>query len=524
MYKKRINDWQLFKNQKAAEKEQIVQHLEVHRKLGVDLGQPMLRGREVKEHKIARYVRGKRKADYLTSKPSTRDREMPVSGPLTRLEDVRLVKRTRMQHKTSRHAISFSHLKDLTEYRNTKSLLVHIDQYFSSKLENNPRTAWEVWRTSSEPTGGVIRIQYTYQGRAYTCSFQDFSDICSRYFYATAHFRAGRTRSGWKLIHEAAEMIRPCLLQEDPSFVRLLLEILVEPGLENYAGIEKLLLDLIAGMTSVLYGERHPISKICRTLNALHGRKHVVYLARRKLLDTFDHHLGNDHYASLHARLDSLRSLGAQKTHDEAKQDSHDIIRLCEHARGRDHFLTRYSLYRLACLCYGAGEFPEAADILVNVLERGKHHGEIDKVNIISYALLGFIYKDYGNYGIAEHYLWIGLSGNIFKYGPQESVLNQIYVSYHELVERQKASQVAFRGRVQSPGVPGNTFDGHSRHVSRRRANSLPGDYSLHCPCSEPFTGHTQALKVRCCTSNKPLRNFSRKRANSLPIWQPVHN
>jgi hypothetical protein len=62
MYKTRIRDWQLLKSQKAAEKEQVVQHLETQRKLGINLGQPLVRGQEVKVHKIARHLREKKKS------------------------------------------------------------------------------------------------------------------------------------------------------------------------------------------------------------------------------------------------------------------------------------------------------------------------------------------------------------------------------------------------------------------------------------------------------------------------------
>ena len=62
MYKKRINDWQLHKYRKASEKEEISRIIEMNKKLGVDLGEPMVNGRTVKMHLIERHRKEKRKA------------------------------------------------------------------------------------------------------------------------------------------------------------------------------------------------------------------------------------------------------------------------------------------------------------------------------------------------------------------------------------------------------------------------------------------------------------------------------
>jgi hypothetical protein len=72
MYKIRIRDWQLLKSQKPAEKEQIVQHLETQRKLGINLGQPLVRGQEVKVHKIARHLREKKKSGLSRSRAKSK--------------------------------------------------------------------------------------------------------------------------------------------------------------------------------------------------------------------------------------------------------------------------------------------------------------------------------------------------------------------------------------------------------------------------------------------------------------------
>jgi hypothetical protein len=97
-----------------------------------------------------------------------------------------------------------------------------------------------------------MRIRYNYQGRAYTCTSVGLSDVYLRYVSAGVCFKTGRTGSGWRLIYESAEMVRPCMLREDPHFFRELLKFLGGVSPSDEAKILRLLLNLIAGMASIM--------------------------------------------------------------------------------------------------------------------------------------------------------------------------------------------------------------------------------------------------------------------------------
>ena len=134
MYMSRIKAWPLFKNQEAAEKEQVARQIGGHKKLDVDLGAPMIRGREIKEHKIARYLTEKRKRNFLAPSSAPLEHDEPADTSYTTLEAARSRKRARKQRSISCHAIFFSRINDPTEYRNAENVLVHIDQYCNSRL------------------------------------------------------------------------------------------------------------------------------------------------------------------------------------------------------------------------------------------------------------------------------------------------------------------------------------------------------------------------------------------------------
>jgi hypothetical protein len=476
MYKTRIRQWQLLKNQKAAEKEQIVQHLEAQKKLYIDLGQPHVRGREVKEHKIARHSKEKRKTACLASEPNARGqgkRDMQSTGALTRVENVRCGKRAKVQRTMPSQAISFCHIEDPIEYQHTKKLLLSIDQYFSSKLEKNSLVAWDLWLKSASPPPGGMKIYYTYQGRAYTCTSAGFQDVYTRFISAKICFDAGRIGSGWKLIYESAEMIRPCLSQEGPNFCTDLLKFLAGESTGDYAEIARLLLDLIAGMASVVYGERHPISQVCHALHALWKRNQAFHLAQRRLKETCSRLLGDDHDSSLYIHLALFGRLSAQESLDERKRSWREFIARCERIRGLNASLTRYGLFELAELHRTAGELSEATNVISELLERGKDYGGGDPIDICARDRLASILITQRDYDAAEDCLWIALSNSLVVHGPQHARTINLQCSYKAAFGKQQASHEKFRGRTPSPEASCDSLDKPLRYFPRRRAKSL---------------------------------------------------
>jgi hypothetical protein len=146
MFKKRIDEWQLHKNAKAAEKEAILRSMKQHEKLGVDLGQPMLKGKVLELHRLERYRKEKRKFDYLTpgddcSINDGRECNLLLASntkPNTVNAAHHVTKRSRKSCQESLAHISFSRIDDPTQYRNAEYLLVQLDHYYTSKLANDP--------------------------------------------------------------------------------------------------------------------------------------------------------------------------------------------------------------------------------------------------------------------------------------------------------------------------------------------------------------------------------------------------
>jgi hypothetical protein len=252
-------------------------------------------------------------------------------------------KRARPRGAMCSASISFSRIEDPADYRNYENLLFQVDQYYNSKLENDPRKTWKAWQKSSSLDGQ--EVLYTFQDISYTCRFTEHKGVFDRFVLAKQCLLYDRPREVWRLVQEGAEMVRPSLLQERPGFLRSLLVYLSRSSSSRFSEVQVQLLHLMSNMAIIVHGEHHPISNMCRLLLTLHEKKDVIELAQRKLLDTFKHHLGENHRSSLLAQARLCKTMRRQKRWDEAERSLRDLIKTHERFDGRTHFSTRIVLF-----------------------------------------------------------------------------------------------------------------------------------------------------------------------------------
>lgn len=446
MYKKRINDWQLRKNCKALEKEEILRSIETNRELGVDLGEPIINGQTVKMHIIERHHREKRK----------------VRSPGPSMAGARSTKRICLQRAGFSASISFSRIEDPAEYRNFENLLFQIDQYYNAKLENDPHAAWNTWKQSSFPR--PIKVRYTFQDATYTCALISTASMFDRYMVAFHLLNANHHRDAWRMIQEGAEMVRPILLQQCPEFIR---ELLASLSFMQSAGHDELkteLLRLISNMAIVVHGDRHPISILCQLLQTLHGNRDVISLGMSKIRDVLKRRLGHTHFELICTQRRHCLVLLEQKMYDEAKRTLLDIINICEHVYGRNHHHTRESLYYLAYQYFLRSRDSEAEDVLVDVLQRGKEWGDCDFVNILANIMQGDMYSLRGDYEAAETSLWSALSGSLHRFGPKNPKTVRARIEYKNAMVLLQKHRDTFTEILEEP----------VRCLSRSRSSSQP--------------------------------------------------
>jgi tetratricopeptide (TPR) repeat protein len=471
MYKKRINDWQLHKNRKASEKEEISRIIEANQKLGVDLGEPMVNGRMVKMHLIERHRRENRKAR--------------LPSPTAALSGGRSTKCAQRSGPMASISISFSRLGDPTDFRTFENLLFQVDQYYGSKLGNDPHRAWDSWNDSSKPRR--IDVSITFHGDTYTRIFFGSRCVFYRFLLADRYLRENRTRDAWRLIEEGAEMVRPLLQQESPHFLRELLLHFLDEYSGDYVGIQKQLLHLLTSMSFITYGRKHPISSTCQLLQTSFGKQHIIEQTLRKLHDTFKHHLGEDHSASLCVQDRLCTALRSQKRYAEAERSLQDLIKTNERCHGRNACDTRYTLLGLAELYFLQKRYAEAWEISKDILQRGKGSGECYVVNIYVQKLLGEISMSYRDYGAAKAFFSLALWSSFLWFGPKDPYTRHIWTMYQGAKERLEKGLWAPETLTHRPQEVWDISEEPLRCFSRPRSSSMPSVSAPDWGCEAGF-------------------------------------
>ena len=481
MFKKRIDEWQLHKNAKAAEKEAILRSMKQHEKLGVDLGQPMLKGKVLELHRLERYRKEKRKFDYPTPRDDCsiddgREGNLLLTSdmkPNTVNATRHVTKRSRKSYQASLAHISFSRIDNPTQYRNAEYLLVQLDHYYSSKLANDPLASFNAWVESSTPPGGAVHISYTFQGTSRACKYTNPRDIFDRYLFIGRLLDSGQQKAAWRQAHEGAEMVRTCLQTESPRILRDIVSFWANTSLDHYSDLSCQLLRQFSSMATIIYGKHHPVSIVCRVLHTLQPDYNVTILAQRKLLDIFKQSLGDYHIFSATTRTAVSDNWRVRGEYDEAERLLSQSFKNCELRRGRHDVLTCEYLFELAQLSLFRGRYAEAEDVLIDVLQRLKDGGKGYLVNFTAHELLGVVYHIQGTFDAAEAQLWMALSGTLLQYGPHYPSTTAIWVTYLEVRRRQRMSE-----GVMTSEDDGITFCRASKHspgrFSHLRAQSLP--------------------------------------------------
>jgi hypothetical protein len=534
MYKKRIHKWQLRKNCKTAEKEAILRCMDTQENLGVDLGRPMLNGKPVKMHLIDRHRKEKRKADDLASEDDQLGQKMSSDtchidkrtnfAIMMSVEDRSLnTKRARTKRQASTMMVSFSHITDPTEYRNTQDLLVQLDNYINAKLDRDPQASMKVWEKSSRPPGGAIHISYSFQDEDLTCRFEIDADLFTRFQTAFDCLDSGQVRSAWKMVNEGAAMVCASLQQQSPELLHLLLRNLAMRNERKYPEIVDQLLRQFSAVSMTVLGQRHPITNVCRLLQAFPNSGDIGTMAMQKTLDAFERRLGRDHPICFEIREKTCLGLIDQNKYDEAKHAVEQLLKICGKFQGQDDLGSRSRFYELAGLYHDLRKTDEAEDILIDVVERGIEAGHLDLVNIWCNEIRGLIRERRGDHNAAESLLWTALSGSLLGLGSQHPSTAAIWINYQDVRRKQQQYRDTADAQAEELGVLSVDSKEPVRCFSRPRSWSFPLQKPALRIATQNVEGH-QSIRSRKRedTSAESYPSFERRLHSSTTPATPL--
>ena len=392
------------------------------------------------------------------------------------LSDGQSAKRARLQAPACVASISFSRIDDPTDYRNPENLIIQIDHYYRSKLEKDPHTAWDAWAKSS--TGRRSEISYTFQGTKRTCIFDGHAvTVFQRFDSAIGCLQDGHPLEAWRMIQDGAEMVRPLLIQEPSNFLGALLNLYISLQQDSgkYWEVLQKLLYLLSGMSDIVHGERHPISKVCRLLLHLCWKEPVIELAQKKLRDVLKQCLGEDHPASVYAQLNVCRELAAQNRYDEAERSLRDLVVVCGRTHGLDAFETCRVRSELGVAYYMMGRNSDAESMIEEILQYCKKPGQYRYLHTHAKRYQGLICLDRGDHSAAEAHFWSALSSALLLYGPKNPITTRTCVLFQSVrgMNRQQGDDGTSTASPQCSKALHEVTDDPVRRFSQPRSSSL---------------------------------------------------
>ena len=301
MYKTRITQWGLDKNNKEHEMRAIVHK---RKRLG-DQGKAStfrVRGRQVDYKDVARYWerKGLRIEDVIAQRAESTTPEAvkcftPLRSPITTPESIAIPER----------------------------MLVIIRDYFKGSFE---RGTWLV----TDPRLGCETTKVQEDALGHLWALKERSLIAS-YLFNNNRFAEG----GQSLISATAR-IGKILLAEHPMTLTSLFSFVAKLFQQGRHEIALTIVRHFSALADILVGERHPLRSIYNWLSSTHPSQlmDVIVRCSRSMVDHFEHLLGASNWFALDCRLTFIQQVDIENDTSQKKSLLQDLLRRVEATLG----------------------------------------------------------------------------------------------------------------------------------------------------------------------------------------------
>lgn len=274
MYKSRITKWKLKKYVKSSEKENIVRAIQDHNIAGDHFHRIKFNGRPARLDLVRRYCKKtgahpdlanalptkaleaplRRSTTYINTNVSTSDEtDTPPSAVLTPSPVTR----------RDRRSLSFTPTPTRTVASDpAESVAWHVQQYMEWQLAPIP----EGMSMQQEALLAETAFFKTDQTEDSTMNLISFFEL----ILEGLHYFAAEPQHAWQLINRACDSTQPILLQQNRSFVRLLIVTFTDERWTEHSNLRRHVLQHLADMSATVLGEDHELAHILRVLKSEH--------------------------------------------------------------------------------------------------------------------------------------------------------------------------------------------------------------------------------------------------------------
>jgi hypothetical protein len=311
MFKKRVIDWNLNKNYKAAEREAVARVVEQYRNHGDPIPPILLRGQPVKMHRIQRHCKIGQSVTGLFASAGPFDSSVlendhgqiqpggstaEYNKKMYPMDDMRITADNRQNMTAALFAIPLRQLSPPDELKHAEVIAFQTNIYYE----------WitQPW-VASEMKGCIRESQGELNARMATSPGAFRRKVSS----ALSSLKSSQSTAGWRLLDEAMDMIKPMLASKNLFNFEAVLRVAWEWEILLPSDIYRMILGQILEMAPIVLGESDPLSKVCLAIAHIRSKNHVYEIAARLMRSIFERTLGPCDSVTVQAKSKHVESL-----------------------------------------------------------------------------------------------------------------------------------------------------------------------------------------------------------------------
>jgi hypothetical protein len=401
MYKKRIAQWGLYKNYKAAEKEQIAAISKAYQDRGRNAPLLTVRGRPAKLERVRRFYKRTRATRTFTS-------EVPVSSSSVAIVNADVVEAP-ILYSSQNGKISpvdaESSLSKLSVKADTLPASPYtLERPFNARscmsrielvlLQTQHYLNWQFSTSFSpvEPLNNVWRLLHP-------------STLWKKYSYGLHMLKQSKSGKAWRLIQEACELVHPVISQPFRGFLAVLYLFFSDQLFNDFPELRQHLLHFFAKTSFIVHGKENPLSLIlfhAQDLEVLFGSTMPVF---ELMKDIFKNNLVQRGIEVWCLKVGSIAVLRRRGDYEAAESTSLKLLAESEELNCPIHNQTRADMRRLGRLYLDGGMERSGDALYQEALNRRRLHLDDDfrdKRYILAIQNLATVYSKRRCYSLDE--------------------------------------------------------------------------------------------------------------------------
>jgi len=189
---------------------------------------------------------------------------------------------------------------------------------------------------------------------------------------ALSSLKSSQPNAGWRLLHEAMDMIKPMLASKHPYNLEILIEWASVWEAVLPPDFYRAIWGQISDMAAIVLGESDPLSKACLAIIHIKSKTRIVEIILRLMRSIFERSLGPYDLKTLRAKSRHAISLMANGDFAGAERLQRMVISDSEKLEWEDECLRRKEIacqfYRLGCILRRRRDFTNAKKVFHDAL------------------------------------------------------------------------------------------------------------------------------------------------------------